>query len=435
MSLPMKGFDLRTLRRTLTAALAAGALVLCAGLLPAQGPPRGGSFGAPPLAGNEAQPATFAQRPLTEGAARPDNSESPVVTGEVFEPGEVLAIVGDQFVLAADVLPQVNQVLEPYRGKGLEDQLKQQRRILIAQLTAAHVEVKILYLSFLRKAPPEQIEKVQKKLEVNFNKELEEIRQKVETASDTDMPALVRKDPQLTRLAILMKEAGVWSTGELDGVLRKYGGTLAQEKRYFGEYTLGRVMIHQSINRDPQVSHDEMLTWYQEHQKDYEVPVRVKFEIMSVRFEKFRTRQEAEQAICSMGNEVLGGASFEAVARRSSQGLNADKGGLHDWTPRGALASKVLEEALFTIEPGSLSQVIDDGRGLHIVRVIERQEAGKVPFSEAQTKIREKIEHEKFQKQYKELVVKLKDGVQVWTVFDDDPLLSRAVRADERKKR
>src|SRR4051812_47270135 len=44
-------------------------------------------------------------------AARKDQ---PVITGELFEPGEVLAVVGDQYILAGDVLPHVNQVLEPF---------------------------------------------------------------------------------------------------------------------------------------------------------------------------------------------------------------------------------------------------------------------------------------------------------------------------------
>ena len=90
---------------------------------------------------------------------------------------------------------------------------------------------------------------------------------------------------------------------------------------------------------------------------------------------------------------------------------------------------------MFALEPGKLSEILEDERGLHILRVLERQPAGKVPFEEVQEKIREQIKQEKISKQYKEFVVNLRDQTKVWTVFDDDPLLSRAVGAENRKKR
>ena len=41
--------------------------------------------------------------------------------------------------------------------------------------------------------------------------------------------------------------------------------------------------------------------------------------------------------------------------------LNAENGGYNDWTAKGSLASKRLDEALFSLEPGKLSQVIANG--------------------------------------------------------------------------
>jgi len=402
MIAPRKDLSLRALRPTLAAALMCGMVVLSA-------------------------VAARGQAPVADAPGAP--------AGEVFEPGEILAIVGDQYILAADVLPHVNQVLEQYRGKVPEEQLQQQRRGIVAQLTASHIEVKILYLAFLRKVPAEKVPEVHKKLGTKFDTDLEEMRRKIERADKDKQLEILKKDPQLARLVLLMKDQGTWSPAELDSYLRRFGGSLAQEKRYYIEYKLGQVITSQDLNFEPAISHDEMLRFYKEHEKDYLVPTRVRFEIMSVRFTSFRTKEEAFAAICAMGNRVLGGARFDAVAKQSSQGLNAEQGGYHDWTPRGSLASKRLDEALFTIEPGKLSTVIEDERGYHILRVTERQEAGKIPFEEVQTAIREKIRQQKVGKQYKDLVVKLKAGATVWTAFDDDPVLSQAVRPSEQKKR
>ena len=41
-----------------------------------------------------------------------------------------------------------------------------------------------------------------------------------------------------------------------------------------------------------------------------------------------------------------------------------------------------------------MSHGIESEQGFHIVRVLERKEAGRTPFTEAQAKIREKLEAE-----------------------------------------
>jgi hypothetical protein len=398
----------------------------------AQQPYAGPTTGPPNQAQNNfynggAPRATLQQRAFQFEDDRPAvPNEEPVVSGELFEPGEVLAIVGDQYVLACDVLPHVNQILEQYRGKVPDEQIEQQQRILVAQLTAAHLEVKMLYLAFLRDAPADKVKEIEKRLSADFDKKIEEMRREVERKTKDDYPDLLRKEAQVGRLVLQMKEAGIWSPGELDLLLRRYGGSLAQERRYFQEYTLGRAMVYRTMNSNPPVSYDEMLKYYRDHEQEYLVPTRVKFEIMSTRFSKFADKQEAMDAICRMGNEVLYGSNFGAVAKRESQGLNAEQGGYHDWTAQGDLASERIDTALFTLEPGKLSQVIEDEKGYHIVRVIDRQQAGKVPFEDVQTAIREKVKQEKISKQYKEAAVKFKTGVKVWTVFDDDPVLARA---------
>jgi hypothetical protein len=414
---------------------------LALGQTPFNGPVTG-----PPNAAEASgdSPATFARpaAPQNVGPQRPIEEE-PVITGDLFEPGEVLAIVGNQYVLAGDVLPHVNQVVDQYRAnvppaqlKAQEGQFQEQRRMLLAQLTGAHVDVKILYLAFLRKIPADKLKDVQKRVDAEFDKTLETTRPKVEKMTTKDeYQKLMQQNTQIGRLAIAMKEAGIWSPGELDVLLRKYGGSLAQEKRYYCEFTLGRAVVYQGMNSNPVVTHDEMLKYYREHEKDYLIPTKVRFELMSTRFANFPDKQAAMQAICNMGNEVFYGANFAAVAKRSSQGLNAENGGYSDWTARGSLASKRLDEALFSLEPGKLSQVIEDERGYHIVRVLERSEAGRVSFEEVQVSIGEKLKQEKLGKQYRDVATKLREGVSVWTVFDDDPQLRRAAGRDTGTKR
>ena len=51
----------------------------------------------------------------------------------------------------------------------------------------------------------------------------------------------------------------------------------------------------------------------------------------------------------------------------------------------------LLDEAIFTLPLNRLSEIIEDDRGVHIVRVLERTEGGHQSFESVQDSIREKI--------------------------------------------
>ena len=103
-------------------------------------------------------------------------------------------------------------------------------------------------------------------------------------------------------------------------------------------------------------------------------------------------------------------APLKAVAQRQSQGIDATEGGYHDWTSRGSLASETLDQAIFTLPVGRLSERLEDSEGFHIVRVIERTEAGRVPFEQAQVDIKETLRKEHIKSQVTAYVAKLEAG-------------------------
>ena len=122
-----------------------------------------------------------------------------------------------------------------------------------------------------------------------------------------------------------------------------------------------------------------------------------------------------------MGNEVLRGAPLHAVAQRQSQAIDARDGGYHDWTSRGSLASDVLDQAIFSLPIDRLSDRLEDAEGFHIVRVIERIDAGRVPFEQAQVDIKETLRKEHVKEQVNAYVAKLKQEIPVWNTLDEAP--------------
>ena len=216
-----------------------------------------------------------------------------------------------------------------------------------------------------------------------------------------------------------MKGLEVESLADLQSKLKTFGSSIDKQKADFREQMLVRTMIGQKIERSPEVTHDQLLAYYREHTADYDVPARAKWEQLTASFEKHPDKAAADQAIVEMGNQVLRGADFASVAKKFSQEPSASAGGLHDWTTQGALVSTVLDEAIFTLPLNRLSLKLEDERGFHIVRVIERTEARRIQFVEAQDDIRTKLQEEDRKKQIQDYVDGLRKVTYVWTVFDD----------------
>ena len=141
-----------------------------------------------------------------------------------------------------------------------------------------------------------------------------------------------------------------------------------------------------------------------------------------VRFDNYPSKADAYRALAILGNRVaLGGEELAEVARRSSQGPNADRGGYYDWTTKGSLRSTVIDEAVFSLPVGRLSTILEDESGFHIVRVLQRRQAGQVPFVDAQVKIKEIIRKKRLEEQIAEYIARAQKKVRIWTIFDDQP--------------
>ena len=66
---------------------------------------------------------------------------------------------------------------------------------------------------------------------------------------------------------------------------------------------------------------------------------------------------------------------------------------------------------MFTLPVGQLSPILQSEEYFHIIRVTDRDEAGTLPFLDAQVQIREKIITQRFEKQKAEYLAKIKAKV------------------------
>lgn len=398
---------------------------------PAQQPPPSAFVGnQPPQAiPGFANPA-ISQGPLPGATSTRQATQT---QSEIFEPAEIIATVGDEQILAGDFNFQVNLMFESVAGKYPEEALQAERRRIIQRLLPSLVESKMLYVDFLRTIPLDKLDEsmgqIQPRVRSIFREQLKKMTEDMENATDEELVKLRRRDTsgQLFNLAVVMKKRGLLTLGELDNALREYGSSLEKEQRLFGERALGQNAMSTNIDFKPEITFDELHDRYRATIDEYVVLPKAKWEQLTVFFSNHPTKADAYRKLASMGNSVLKGAPFSAVAKRESEGLKSDEGGFHDWTDRGSLASEKLEGAIFTLETDKLSRIIEDDRSFHIVRVLDREEGGHIPFVDAQKDIKEVLRREKIQEQMQNRLKELKEQIPVWTAFDDDVAATAAL--------
>lgn len=363
------------------------------------------------------------------------------------EEAELLAEVGSENIFLSDIMWQTKPYFDQIKaavdnGDATEEQAAAQKRIIIRNFLMEALERKLLYSEFRRKINklPEdkrpKMDELKAKTSKAFDEKLAEERKRAEGKSleEWDEYLATSQVQAISRLAGIMKQKGMWTNTELERFLQLNCSSIRKQKDAFAEQQLGMQTIFGNMDMKPEVSHDEMLIYYEEHAEKYDYPARAKFEVLMVKKSKFETRDEAYAAICKMGDEVFYGASFAAVAKRESQDFNADKGGKFDWTPQKVLSAKALDEKIFSVPLHKLSDVVEDDRGFYIVRVTEREDAGRKTFAQVQEEIRKEIVREKQRKQYSELMARIKEETRIWTVFDDEMKAQRDKEEVARKR-
>jgi len=313
----------------------------------------------------------------------------------VLENAKVIARVGPEVVLQGDVLtPTAMDWLDKVSPGLTPEQVTELKLQICRQVIKPHVESLIVYVDACRTIPPDRLPEIEKKVNEAFDQQ------------------------QLPRL---LKDAGVATVAEYDQLLRSRGLSLDRIRKTFFERAVAQQWIQQKVIDDEEIPHAEMIAWYQNHLAEYEFPARVRFEQLTVKITPQRPRQLAWNQLAAMGNEVFQGKPFADVAKSGSEGPTAATGGSYDWTTKGSLVSKVVDEAIFTLPVGQLSTILEDGASLHIVRVTERTDAGRTPFIEAQVGIRDTLREERRKREMDDYLATLRDRTPVWTIFDDQP--------------
>ncbi len=332
-----------------------------------------------------------------------------------YEGAETLGRVGHQAILKRDILHQLRkraqeiwiEQLKSIPKETLETMTKEQRdteseklrqeilneflnnKKIYSEALDSYIKTLLYYNDFVVSRPKEQVDEQKKNLLQVFETEC---------------------------LPKLMEEFGCKTMVELEEYYKKnLHSTLNQEKHLFITGTVGASWME--FNLDAQTSDPSVVDlrrYYEANLDLYRIEERVRWQAICVRFDNHSNRQEAYDKIARMGNYIMNArtleeqkAFFEEVAKKDSEDMFASKGGNRDWTKRGVLNSKVIEDAIFSknLPVGELSRILEDESGYIILCVLQREDETWTPFIKVQEEVKKKLIKDRrsaLEKQYEE---------------------------------
>lgn len=166
-------------------------------------------------------------------------------------------------------------------------------------------------------------------------------------------------------------------------------------ENYFRSLMLGSE-IFDVVTADVIVTGQEIKQYYDDNKKTlFVVPARVKASHILAIFpwvednseETEEGKEEALKKIKMVEDKLNNGGDFEDLARQySDDSASAASGGDLDYISKGQMIEE-FEEALFSMDVGEVSEIVETQYGFHIIKVFDRQEEYIQKFDEVEESI------------------------------------------------
>ncbi len=219
------------------------------------------------------------------------------------------------------------------------------------------------------------------------------------------------------KLDDMRKEMKLDSMEELEKAASAQGVSFEDFKNNIRTQIITQQVIGKEVGSKLAISKEEEAQFYDQHKQEMAQPEQVKLSEILVSTEPKDKNTPADDpklvaAAQAKADDLLDqirkGASFEDVAKKSSEGPSAQQGGDLGLFKRGVLA-KELEEKTFAMKKGDVTDVIRTKQGFIILKVTEHHEAGVPTLAEIEPRVQDALYMQKLQPALRAYLQKLRE--------------------------
>lgn len=213
--------------------------------------------------------------------------------------------------------------------------------------------------------------------------------------------------------------------GSIEG-FRRQVQAMGMTPEAFTEQFTDRAIVEEVVNREVRatipITPEQVQKFYDENPKRFEQPETVRAAHILLTTVELASKQElppdkqkAQRALIeALLKRVRAGEDFGKLAKEFSQDPGSKERGGEYVFPRGQMAVE-FETAAFSMSVGQVSDVVTTKFGYHIIKVLERNAAGKIEFAKVKDRVRENLQQEEADKRLPAYLeaVKKEAGVEI----------------------
>jgi len=201
------------------------------------------------------------------------------------------------------------------------------------------------------------------------------------------------------------KQQNITSDEDLERLLKEQGMTRKDLEEQLLRLAVPQEIINYEVRRKISVSDAEISQYYDQHQKDWETSPTVTFNEI-VLFYEDANRPEVVSRADGIVREARGGTEFADLVQKYSEAPSKENGGF-----LGPLSAADLHPAIaataFNLQVGDISDAIDTGHSLHVVRLVGKTDRVVKTHDEVKDAIAKAVREEKFRPLYEHYIKKL----------------------------
>lgn len=179
------------------------------------------------------------------------------------------------------------------------------------------------------------------------------------------------------------------------------------------------VTLQKEIEANIKVNDEDLKKYYEEHQKEFVQPEKVKASHILVKFDKSKAGDreaklvQAKKILSEVKAKAKDPKSFNDLAGKYSEDEGSKRRGgdvgFFERTEEGGRMAKEFSDAAFALKNiGDLSDVVESPFGFHIIQLTARREKVEKPFDEVKARIESTLKAEKRKGVYEESIEKIK---------------------------
>jgi peptidyl-prolyl cis-trans isomerase SurA len=254
---------------------------------------------------------------------------------------------------------------------------------------------------------PDKIQSELRERQKNLLRDMIDQQLLIERAKDMDVSV---ETDLVKRLDQVRKENNLATIDDLQKAVEGQGLNWDDYKTQLRNSLLTQKVIQQEVGGRMDIGTDEVKKYYNAHKQEFVRPEEV--DLSDILLSTDAKSPEETAAVHTraedLRNRVAKGEDFAEIARRYSEGPTAQQGGELGTYERGQLDAQI-EAAVFKMDKGQITDVIQTKSGFDILKVNDHYQAGLQPLEKVEGEISNRLYQQKMEPALRDYLAQLRE--------------------------